>query len=129
MKFTRPSKSQLKLLPLKRLRKAYVASHETAYAVFEPYDGEIRIAFVKREDKGDFKALMDRLVEELGHSRVRFVATGVNPLDEVVAEFEPSDSQTIHEAVNGFDVEMTEEYENSRGETEEIETLVGDWET
>jgi len=132
MNYSRPHIVELRLLPIHDAERAYTVKHETCKAIFETYDGEVRIAYVAREERGDFKALMNRLTEELNNPVFRFVeieGLRESEFKELVERHEPDDARSITEAVNGFDRETIHEYENSNGEIEPVETLVGRWGT
>lgn len=117
------------LLPIKKPEKATRVRKETARAVIEPYNDEVRIPYVRRDERGDFKALMDGLVDELnGHTKYRFVAINDSELHDLVMLAAPDDARHIKEAVNGFTEETLHEYENDAGEIEPVNTLVGHWE-
>lgn len=126
--FSQINRRQYVLLPILDDRKVVQVEHKTAKAVIQPVDDELRIPYVSSEERGDFKSLMDNLVNALnGHNKIRFVGTSEAPkvLSQMLGD---STSQSIYEAVHGFEKEPTEEYTDSADNTEEIETLIGRWE-
>lgn len=113
---------QAALLAFKGDGKRAVVKHRTAQAVIQVVGSEIWIPSVNRVEKGDFKALMDALVEELdGHNRFRFVAVYDESPSDIFPEMAPDDARHIKEAVNGFEEEIVETDDG------EAPTLVGNW--
>lgn len=114
------------------------AYHKTAHAVVavRPGSGEIRIPYIRRKRKGDFKGLLDALVDQLDTDTVRF--TNIFETDDehehayhLANEFReefglplldiPDDMVRIEDALVGFDTE----YE--RWGDDDVATLVGTW--
>lgn len=119
--------------------KVVHARHATAHAVVAivPGSGEIRVPYLRRREKGDFKAIMNAMVDEFGIDRFRFTNVFMSDdeatraydlLDEYLADFfgiEPmsrEDDVRLDEALRGF------EHEVEDWEGEPVDTLVGRWE-
>lgn len=130
MRLTNPTLLEYRLLPiLDDGGTVFKASHGTCDAVCQIVDDEVRIPYVARDERGDFKALMDELVRELdGHTKFRFVAIEHDSLfNRALKIIQPDDARTLEEAVNGFEKETLREYRNSDGRIEPVETLIGHW--
>lgn len=99
-----------------------------AIVVPDPVASELRIPYIVRYYPGDMKALLDELVAEAGHARIRFVNLSpdgtASQISDVLGVPEPQD---LREAVHGFE-EVTEHWEAVDGEdTEPVACLVGKW--
>lgn len=125
MKYTKISDTEKRLLALVDPSNAVGVVHNTARAIVEPVGTEIRIPYVSRDERGDFAELMDRLVDEVGYNRVRFVSIkkpDEPELTDLVDRLGPDDARNIEEAVHGFEEEPIHDYQHV------VQTLVGDWE-
>lgn len=128
MKFKQPTQRELDLLPFLENGKIARAKHRTARAVIQAAGKEVRIPFVARDQRGDFKRLMNRMTETLGHSRYRFVAVDRDPeMTKIWRILAPKDARELKDVLRGFREETIEEYENDAGVIEPVATLVGDW--
>lgn len=103
---------------------AYHARFKSVHAVVVPSEGEIRIPYIRRKRKGEFSEFMDRLVETLGCTRVRFVNILTDDRPEVRA-IRPDDGLMIKDAVRGF--QRDDEEWDHYGEDGPVPCLVGDW--
>lgn len=114
---------------------AYSVEHKTASAVLTVIHGtgEIRIPTVARTDRGDFRELMDELVAETGHRKVRFVNYFEPALwRETYGEICPDDARRITDAVHGFDTEREvwqgfNPYNGRSYDEKDVKCLVGEW--
>jgi len=128
MRFVEPTQRELELLPFTGDGIIARAKHRTARAVIQPVGSEVRIPSIGREQRGDFKRLMNRMAEELDHTRFRFVA--IDRDDELAEIWEilgPPNAKDLEDVLHGFERETLEEYEDPEGEIVPVETLVGDW--
>lgn len=99
-----------------------------AIVVPDPVETELRIPYVVRYYPGDMAGLLDELVSELDHSRIRFVNLSPDgtaaTLSEVMGIPDPRD---LRDAVHGFEA-VTEEWAAPDGDgTDEVECLIGEW--
>lgn len=128
-----PEGTRYVLLALEPDRDIYRARYRTAEAIFQvtPDPPEIRIPMIERDEKGDFQAILDAMVQELPTDRVRFL--GVRHPDdpaELTKAWEavsPGDGRPIYEAVDGFDFETIEGTWLYDDEVDPCQTLVGRW--
>lgn len=114
--------------PVRDDRTLYHARYRTAHAVFYPDTdaNELRVPEITRREKGDFSALMDKIVEEIGCSRIRFTnvfLTGT-PASTLMMEMAPDDAKPLDQVLDGFEHE-TENWEC--WDDQKADTLVGEW--
>lgn len=125
-KFTPTGKYQL--LPILEGVDTYRASYRTGEVIVQPVPGELRIPWAARVDKGDFKAVMDRLITAVGHTTVRFIGVetpdGPDLIEDAREIIQPDDARPLYDAVHGFEFESTDDYGDPGVE---CPTLVGEW--
>lgn len=104
----------------------YEVTQNTGRAIINPRPGEIRIPFVRREEKGDFRTLIDSMVREFECRKIRFV--NLQNYDILMRlGFIPADSRPLEEVAVGFKREE-ESWVGENGEMKgPVETLVGYW--
>lgn len=106
--------------PDKQYYKAFYGEAEVMFTLTEE---EIRIPFVKNRKKGDFKTLMDNLVQDMHTNRVRFTNVTDKKVGKLLERIITGNNKKhISEVLNGFE----KEYEDWEGQ--QCRTLVGCWE-
>lgn len=115
-------------------RTFHAKYRSTAALVIPDSDaGELRIPDIHSDEPGDFSRFMDRLVENLGIERIRFVGVLTPEYIEMGRKQYPGAfpdwGRSLYEVLDGFEEEFEEWNGHSRfGSGKEANCLVGVWE-
>lgn len=115
----------------------YHARYKSVHAIIAPVPGEIRVPYVDREGPGEFAAFMDRLVERLECSTVRFVnafmdddpaSDAMDALDDARGKANP---ERLEDVLHGFE-HVQEEWDDHPHLPADaidgpVDCLVGEW--
>lgn len=115
----------------------YHARYKSVHAILAPVPGEIRVPYVDRDEPGEFAEFMDRLVERLECSTVRFVNAfmdddpGADAMDRLDDAKGKTDTKRLEDVLHGFE-HVQEEWDDHPHLPAEaidgpVDCLLGEW--